>query len=279
VGVGKEENMGKLRSFMYMDEVLLNDYIGVIEGGSYSEEWFEKSEKIDLESDVSNGHPLTGGEGSIGNTTNTTVRKNKKISDSTKFNDIYEYLDKENSLAYFEQMDQSKWDKLRRDDFVEVLVDIRFSKLSSTLDAVKKIAELGKAIENMTEQKIIDKKAETVINSVNSISSIKEEDSVACVMSFAGQKDFQIVTHLNRKYMKYQQSDYVGQFYALCKVQSKIEKGKSIYLDELLEDIKRLPLNREQTRKMKKNDLSNPKEISDQIKGPAIITLPIAIYR
>ena len=271
--------MGKLRSFMYMDEVLLNDYIGVIEGGSCSEEWFEKSEIIDLEGDISNGHPLTGGEGSIGNTTNTTVRKNKKVTNSTKFNDIYDYLDKEDALTYLEQMDQVKWDKLRRDDFIEVLVDIRFSKLSSTLDAIKKMAELGKAIESMTEQKIIDKKAETVINSLNSISSIKEEESVACVMSFAGQKDFQIVTHLNRKYMKYQQSDYVGQFYALCKVQNKIDKGKSIYLDELLEDIKRLPLNREQTRKMKKNELSNPKELSDQIKGPAIITLPIAIYR
>lgn len=74
-------------------------------------------------------------------------------------------------------------------------------------------------------------------------------------------------------------NDYIGQFYVLCKVQSKIDKGKSIYLDELLEDIKKLPLNREQTRKMKKNELSNPKELSDQIKGPAIITLPIAIYR
>lgn len=271
--------MGKLRSFMYMDEVLLNDYIGVIEGGSYSEEWFEKSEKIDLESDVSKGHPLTGGEGSIGNTTNTTVRRNKKVSNSTRFNVMYDYLVKENSLAYIEQMDQAMWYKLRRDDFVEVLADIRFSKLNSTLNAVKKIAELGKSVENMTEKKIIDKRAEIVINSFNSISSIKEEDSIACVLSFTGQKDYQIVTHLNRKYMKYQQSDYVGQFYVLCKMQSKIEKGKSIYLDELLEDIKRLPLNREQTRKMKKNDLSNPKEISDQIKGPAIITLPIAIYR
>ncbi|MEG1725784.1 MAG: hypothetical protein RR313_10360, partial [Anaerovoracaceae bacterium] len=80
--------MGKLRSFMYMDEVLLNDYIGVTEGGSCSEEWFEKSEIIDLEGDISNGHPLTAGEGSIGNTTNTTVRKNKKVTNSTKFNDI-----------------------------------------------------------------------------------------------------------------------------------------------------------------------------------------------
>lgn len=79
--------------------------------------------------------------------------------------------------------------------------------------------------------------------------------------------------------MKYQQSDFVGQFYVLCKVQSKIQKGKSIYLDEMLEDIKKLPLNREQKRNIKKKELSNPKELKDQIKGPALIALPIAIYR
>ena len=64
----------------------------------------------------------------------------------------------------------------------------------------------------------------------------------------------------------------------LCKIQKKIVKGQSIKLDEIFEDIKKLPLNREQRRKMPKN-LDNPNVIRDVIKGPALQVIPIAIYQ
>ena len=65
----------------------------------------------------------------------------------------------------------------------------------------------------------------------------------------------------------------------LCKVQRKIEKGESIYLDEIFEDIKSLPMNREQKRKLKNKDISNPPEFKDKINGPAYVVIPIAIYQ
>ena len=64
----------------------------------------------------------------------------------------------------------------------------------------------------------------------------------------------------------------------LCKIQKKIVKGQSVKLDEIFEDIKKLPLNREQRRKMPKN-LDNPDIIRDVIKGPALQVIPIAIYQ
>ena len=38
----------------------------------------------------------------------------------------------------------------------------------------------------------------------------------------------------------------------LCKVQKKLEKGEKIQLDEIFEDIKKIPLNREQRRSFPK---------------------------
>ncbi len=64
----------------------------------------------------------------------------------------------------------------------------------------------------------------------------------------------------------------------LCKIQRKILKGQNIKLDEIFEDIKKLPLNREQRRKMPKN-LDNPDVIRDVIKGPALQIIPVAIYQ
>ena len=75
-----------------------------------------------------------------------------------------------------------------------------------------------------------------------------------------------------------QEKNIKSECYLFCKIQRKIEKGESIELDEIFENVKNLDLNREQKRKMSKN-LSNPKELRDSIKGPAFIVTPIAIYR
>ena len=65
----------------------------------------------------------------------------------------------------------------------------------------------------------------------------------------------------------------------LCKVQKKIEKGNSICLDEIFEDVKSMAINREQRRQISKKNMSNPKEIKDKIMGPAFVVIPIAIYQ
>lgn len=63
----------------------------------------------------------------------------------------------------------------------------------------------------------------------------------------------------------------------LCKVIRKVPKGEKIKLDEIFEDVKKMPLNRSQRRNMPKN-IDNPAEIRDEIKGPALVVLPIAVY-
>ncbi len=62
----------------------------------------------------------------------------------------------------------------------------------------------------------------------------------------------------------------------------KIPKGKSVSLDEIFEDIKNLPLNRNQRRKMPIKNVrqkSLPNIIKDVVKGPALQVIPIAIYQ
>lgn len=64
----------------------------------------------------------------------------------------------------------------------------------------------------------------------------------------------------------------------VCKVLRKIPKGKSIKLDEIFDDIKKISMNRQQRRKMPKN-MDNPEVLRDVIKGPALVVVPIAVYQ
>lgn len=84
--------------------------------------------------------------------------------------------------------------------------------------------------------------------------------------------------YLDESYFRCEQDNFVGQAYLLCKVIKKISKGQSIKLDEIFDDIKKLPFNRAQKRNIPKN-MNNPAELRDIIKGTALVVLPIAVYQ
>lgn len=87
-----------------------------------------------------------------------------------------------------------------------------------------------------------------------------------------------MIAYLDENYFKCNQENFVGESYMVCKVLRKIPKGKSIKLDEIFDDIKKISMNRQQRRKMPKN-MDNPEVLRDVIKGPALVVVPIAVYQ
>ncbi len=90
-----------------------------------------------------------------------------------------------------------------------------------------------------------------------------------------GEREIGGVTFQGRTYKRI---GYEWTEYLLCKIIRKVPKGQSLKLDEIFDDIKKLPLNRAQRRNMPKN-IDNPAELRDIIKGPALVVLPIAVYQ
>ena len=142
---------------------------------------------------------------------------------------------------------------------------------------VKKIAELATILEANTGQQILDKKATEAVNSLSALGQMKSKKGIACVFEFNDRK-YPLVADLDEGYFRCEQDRFVGQAYLLCKIIQKIPKGQNIKLDEIFDDITKLPLNRAQRRKMPKN-MNNPAELRDVIKGPALVVLPIAVYQ
>ena len=132
-------------------------------------------------------------------------------------------------------------------------------------------------LESITDQQILDKKAAEAVNGFAALGQLKSGKEIACVFEFED-GCFPMVAHLDESYFRCGQENFVGQAYLLCKIIRKVTKGQSIKLDEIFEDIKKLPLNRAQRRTMPKN-MENPAEFRDVIKGPALVVLPIAVYQ
>jgi hypothetical protein len=60
-------------------------------------------------------------------------------------------------------LSEDVYNELRRDDFIEVLVTARFSKMKELTDSVKGIGELAALFQGITSQQIIDKETADAI--------------------------------------------------------------------------------------------------------------------
>lgn len=269
----------KLRNFLYINRKLLDDYISAIDGYVYEEET-QKLNEINQKAASAKANVLgIGGDGKYEKQSSEEVERKVRISEAAKFDKLFEYLsaDEYSPLKYYEILNDEEFSGLGRDEFIEVLITPRFSKIKELSDTVKKISSLAEMFETITQQSLLDTKSEEAINRISLLGSLKPEKGISCVFSFEDGA-FPLVARLDENYFKCELSQFVGQFYMLCKIQKKIVKGQSVKLDEIFEDIKKLPLNREQRRKMPKN-LDNPDIIRDVIKGPALQVIPIAIYQ
>lgn len=269
----------KLRNFLYLNTKVIEDYISAIEGYTYDEESQAIATSSENGVEGKANVALASGSGYHTGKTAEEIKRSVHISESAKFEKIYKYLQsgEADGLKYYEFLTDEFYDELGRDDFLEVLVTARFSKMKELTDSVKKIAELASVFQAITEQQILDKKATEAVNGFAALGQLQSGKEIACVFEFEDGK-FPLVAYLDESYFRCEQDSFVGQAYMLCKVVRKIPKGQSIKLDEIFDDVKKLPLNRTQRRKMPKN-MDNPAEIRDVIKGPAFVVLPIAVYQ
>ena len=275
-----EVNFMKLRNFLYLNTKILDDYISAIDGFTYDEETQAIASSSENVAAGSVRLPIIGAEGSHSGKKSEEIKRSVKINDAAKFDRLFRYLqtgDNDEALKYYELMNNEIYDALSRDDFVEVLVTARFSRAKELTDSVQKVANLAAIIQGITDQQILDKKATEAINGFTALGELNSKKEVSCVFNFED-SNYPLVASLDENYFRCAQESFVGQSYMLCKIIRKIAKGQNIMLDEIFDDLKKLPLNREQKRKMPKN-MNNPDIIRDVIKGPALTVIPIAVYQ
>ena len=122
----------KLRNFMYLNTKILEDYISVIDGFTYDEESQEIQNVNEKTLGGSAGVKIISGNGEIATKKVDEVKRSVHISDAAKFDKVFKYLqsgDEDEQVKYYEFLTEEEFNSLHRDDFWEVLVTSRFSKM------------------------------------------------------------------------------------------------------------------------------------------------------
>lgn len=270
----------KLRNFLYLNTKIVNDYLSAIDGYVYNEEAQSIATSTEEAMKASGNIKFISGAGAHTGKTEEGITRSVLISDAAKFDKVFSYLqsgEEDEHIKYYESLSNEIFNELRRDDFLEVLVTARFSKLKAITDTVKKLGDLATIFQGLTDQPLLDKEAKDAVAGFSALGQLQSGKAISCVFNFEDGK-FPLVAYLDEDFFKCDQENFVGESYMVCKVLRKIQKGQSVKLDEIFDDIKKMPLNREQRRSLPKT-MDNPEELRDVIKGPALVVVPIAVYQ
>ena len=257
---------------------MVESYLSAIDGGISDSET-----RVDKTSSQKAGNASVdakivsvGGQGTKENS--SEIKRDTKITPASKFDKIFTYLSENNQAKYFEFIRSDTFESISRDDFIEVLVRPRFSKIQEMAKAAKNFSDMANVLSAFTDEPLIEESDRKSIKGIAKLGELKPSNTISCVLEF-DEKTYPIVVDLDEQYFKTSKENFVGQVYVLCKIQRKLQKGEKIELDEIFEQFKNIPMNREQRRQMPKKDLKNPKEFRDIINGPAFTASVVAVYQ
>lgn len=268
----------KLRSFLYLDTGIVDEYYAAINGGLYDEELQAISSKNNGSLGAGLNTKILNATGSKSNVEEETVTRSLKNVYASKFDTIYKYVstDDDEQLLYYELLNEDSFNSLTRDCYIEVPVKARFSRLKDFTDSARLLGDLVSAFEPLFGEDFVDDNAKESIQGLNVLGEMTSNKGAACVFEFEDRK-FPLIAYIKEEYIKCSREQFLNEGYLFCKVIKKIPKGQKIELDEVFDSVVKLASNREERRKLQKS-AKNPSEIRDVIKGPALMVLPIAFY-
>lgn len=264
----------KMRSYLYINQRLVDDYLSAIDGSIYEEEVVQSKQGTTQNADIAGGLPSTGTAGNMSVNEKVLREKKLKITYAAKIKRIVDYLKEDNSLQEIEEFNPTILNTLKRDDIIEIFVDVRSSKMQQLVEGIEKVTEMFSSLKNLVDFSDED---ETIFNQMQDISNMKDAvDGGVCQLVFTpdGQAEVSLIAQLEKEFLLEPIEKINKQCYVLCKVQRKIKDGEEVEVDSLLAGMNGLkPFMEDQ------DDLPNPPEFKDVVTAPGAFVLPIAIYQ
>ena len=210
----------KLRSFLYLNTKLIDDYLSVIDGFVFDVETRTESSNKQKGAGAKLGVSIISGEGKIGSNSTQEVKKEVRISDAAKFDRVYDFLSKENEVEYFEFLTDESFTDLSRDAFLEALVAPRFSKIKELANTARQIGELAEMFQVFSEKPLLDKEGRDAIVGLSKLEDLRSGKEISCVFNFEDNL-FPLVAYLDEQYFCVSREQFVGQVYIFGKIQRK----------------------------------------------------------
>lgn len=262
-----------LRKYFYIDENFVNDAFATIHGYDYNEKNIEQKtlrslSESDNENDIKN---ITSGSA-------TTISASLPIS--SKLQDIIQYLENEcgGNLPFYESISCDENSKIKREYYFEGQFNIEFTK-------IERLGNLATGIQKI-DSLLGTHKTDGLegITQIQQLAKQERHKGLPCILSFVNHSFVKCYAYLDESWIRGNKMNLITEATILCKVIRIIKPDEKICLTDLSEYINMAfpdtpEGKRNRINAIKNGQMEKIKELEDQIEGPAIEVLPIAIYK
>lgn len=274
------ENMSThiLRSYLYLDSDIVRDYLAGLGLLADTESIKEVSENT---GGLSGGLGISPVKIEGKKESKRTIESTRQLThnDAIRFQQLYKYLEDENALPYHEVMDAATWSEIRRNDFLEVAIDLALPKLTGLMDSMGIFSQLATTIGQAVGNMPLNQEQERLVTALQGLGQLDPGVGLAISMLFAGSPEYALISHLVPGFIKVDKSRLSGQATILCRVQRKLRDDEQYELANLMHTMERFAINDEVRGALEKFKGELPKEARETIGAPAAIVTPIAIYK
>lgn len=272
-----------LRKYYYLDEDFINDSYATIFGYDFAEQTVTQISENSKGGKIGVDKVLTA-QIAGDSKSNDTVKFSANKTPSAKLQTILDYISNENgeSIPYYEQLDESTFSLINREDLFEGVFDLNFTKI----EQYSQLANVASSFNDIFGLNLVKNEDKDAIIGIQSLAKKERNNGLTVIMHFINDKKYPCYCRLDEKFLKVDRSSINGELTVVCKVSRVISKGKTINLTDLTELTKlKLPNTNtrqgrtQQVKNIKSGQKNSLKDFTDEIKGPALEIIPIAIYK
>lgn len=272
-----------LRKYYYLDEDFINSAYSDVFGYVHQEEEITKIDESKASGKVG-VKKIVEAEAGGQKTSVDTIKFSANKTVSAKLQDILNFLKSESGedLPYYEQIDESIFQSIQRDELFEGVFKLDFTKI----EKYALLAGVATSLEEIIGTNTLDDKADKALLDIQSLAEKEREQGLTCILHFINDKKYPCYCRIDESFLKIARKSLQGEVTVICKVTRKIQPGATIDLTDLTE-LTKIKLSNTKTRKgrqqqvqqIKNGKKTSLKEFQDEIKGPALEIVPIAIYK
>lgn len=268
-----------LRNFYYLNTSIIDDYISSIDGSLVQTE--------DVSERVATDKGISAGAGAFSIKVDAGIKaqiekETKRILVQTyagKFQKIYTFLDSENEgVPFYDYMDEESWSNISRNQFLEIDVTIRFSKIETIIGSLGTILPFFNQLKNDNGTALMDPETQNTINIIQLFREANNTNGLPAELSFINPGKYKLITYFDENSFISEQDKLPKEVTIFAKVQRKLRESEKVNLTNIIPVLEKLAFNREMKRSIKHSMEELPEELMDNVKGPGAILIPIAIY-
>lgn len=273
-----------LRSFLYMDEAIVDDYLAQYEGsildGSYTSKDTTTGGKQGS-ADIKAG--IFGGSAG-GNTSSTSeILQTLREPAAARFTRLYDHMKEDDAIQPLNGFDETVYEQIETGEIVEVRGIAKLPQWEHLSNAISGMSGLVEVMKAVGMDPLADPAANEAFQGFSTLTAKKVSEFLELIISPIGSPNFKFVANLDKTKISRRQEELEAEITILGKVRRKLAKGETIDIFRIAPRMNELQnLNRSQRRAAAKNKAKMPSTdspLDEIIKYPAMQIQAIAIYQ